>query len=68
VNLHEWLLKKGDLWTKSQKYVSEEEAKKSFYLAIESMAHLNKNSATLMKKYKAHGATDITGFGIMGHA
>jgi selenide,water dikinase len=56
------------LWTKSQKYVSEEEAKKSFYLAIESMAHLNKNSATLMKKYKAHGATDITGFGIMGHA
>jgi selenide,water dikinase len=32
------------------------------------MAYLNKNAAKLMKKYKSHGATDITGFGILGHA
>ena len=35
---------------------------------MESMATLNKDSARLMRKYKAHGATDITGFGLLGHA
>ena len=35
---------------------------------MESMAHLNMNSARLMMKYKSHGATDITGFGLLGHA
>ena len=32
------------------------------------MATINRNAATLMQKHKAHGATDITGFGIRGHA
>lgn len=32
------------------------------------MATLNKYAASLMKKYDAHGSTDITGFGILGHA
>ena len=31
------------------------------------MATLNKDAAELMLKYKAHAATDITGFGLMGH-
>ncbi len=35
---------------------------------MESMATLNNQSARLMRKYKAHGATDITGFGLLGHA
>jgi selenide,water dikinase len=35
---------------------------------MESMAHLNKDSATLLHRYKSHGATDVTGFGIRGHA
>jgi selenide,water dikinase len=35
---------------------------------MESMAHLNKNSATAMMRHQAHGATDITGFGLLGHA
>ena len=35
---------------------------------MESMATLNMNAAKLMKKYKSHGATDITGFGILGHS
>lgn len=48
--------------------MTEEEIKDTYYLGIESMATLNKNSAKLMKKYKSHGATDITGFGILGHA
>ena len=37
-------------------------------MAMESMATLNRNAATLMRKYASHGATDVTGFGILGHA
>ena len=35
---------------------------------MESMSRLNITGATLMQKYKSHGATDITGFGVLGHA
>lgn len=37
-------------------------------IAVQSMSRLNKNGAKLMRKYKSHGATDITGFGFLGHA
>jgi selenide, water dikinase len=33
----------------------------------ESMATLNRDAAQLMVKYHAHAATDVTGFGLMGH-
>ena len=42
--------------------------KSAYYLSIQSMAHLNKDTAHLMKKYESHGGTDITGFGLLGHA
>lgn len=32
------------------------------------MTRLNLNAARLMHKYHARGATDVTGFGILGHA
>jgi selenide,water dikinase len=32
------------------------------------MARLNRVGAEMMQKYKAHAATDVTGFGILGHA
>jgi len=32
------------------------------------MKRLNRNGAILMHKYQAHGATDVTGFGLFGHA
>ena len=48
--------------------ISRDEIDNAYHLAVESMAHLNKNSASLMLKYNVHGATDITGFGLMGHA
>ena len=35
---------------------------------MESMATLNKSTSLLLKKYDSHGATDVTGFGILGHA
>lgn len=36
--------------------------------AIESMCRLNRSGAVLMHKYNAHAATDVTGFGLFGHA
>ncbi|GJQ67417.1 hypothetical protein Trydic_g5098 [Trypoxylus dichotomus] len=50
------------------KVVTIAEIKVAFRHAVLSMARLNKNAAALMHKYKAHGATDVTGFGILGHA
>lgn len=35
--------------------------------AVSSMASLNKTAAELMVKYGAHGCTDVTGFGLLGH-
>jgi selenophosphate synthase len=48
--------------------MDEDSAKELYFLAVESMAHLNKKAAALMKKHDCHGATDVTGFGIRGHA
>ena len=35
---------------------------------MESMGTLNATAASMMQKYESHGATDVTGFGLMGHA
>lgn len=48
--------------------VTEEEVIETYLAAVKSMAYLNKTAAELMHKYKAHGATDVTGFGLLGHA
>eukprot|EP00759_Apiculatamorpha_spiralis_P007050 PhF_6_TR14187/c1_g1_i1/m.22718/K01008/selD, SEPHS; selenide, water dikinase len=37
-------------------------------LSVLSMQHLNVRGARLMKRHDARGATDVTGFGIFGHA
>jgi len=41
---------------------------KVYLRAQESMARLNLTAASLMRKYDCHGCTDVTGFGILGHA
>lgn len=48
--------------------VTNDQIQNAFDLSVESMAYLNKDSAKLLKKYDSHGATDVTGFGILGHA
>lgn len=67
VNAHQWL-DEPDRWDKIKDVVSREQVVKAYNDAMFSMARLNKNAAKLMQKYKAHGATDVTGFGILGHA
>jgi len=69
VNLNEWLIENDDKWTnKAKNLISSDRAKEAYFMAVESMGILNRNAAYLMNKYKCHGATDITGFGIRGHA
>lgn len=69
VNVHEWMVKASPLWqSKVLECISEEDALRAYDLASESMSRLNKTGAVLMHKHKAHGATDVTGFGILGHA
>ncbi|PVV01946.1 hypothetical protein BB560_003617 [Smittium megazygosporum] len=48
--------------------LSESQILDCYNAAIRSMCRLNKQAATLMKKHDAHAATDVTGFGILGHA
>lgn len=39
----------------------------TYKAALKTMKHLNKNAAEVMRKFDIKGATDITGFGLLGH-
>jgi len=67
VNVHQWL-NKADRWDKVKHVITPEQVEKAYEDAMFSMARLNKNGAHLMHKYNAHAATDVTGFGLLGHA
>uniref|UniRef100_A0A7S4L8K4 Selenide, water dikinase n=1 Tax=Paramoeba aestuarina TaxID=180227 RepID=A0A7S4L8K4_9EUKA len=67
VNLHEWILDPKH-WKRAEGLMTAEDELQAYNTATESMARLNITGAKLMQKYKAHGCTDITGFGILGHA
>ena len=68
VNVHQWKTQSSSKWTECEKYITEEEAEDMMHDAVCSMARLNRNGAKCMIKYGAHAATDVTGFGILGHA
>jgi len=69
VNLNEWRqLPDQTKWNKALEVITFQEACYAFEAAHESMARLNKEGAILMHKYSAHACTDVTGFGILGHA
>lgn len=68
VNLHQWMEEEGEKWSKVQEVITRDEVKTAYRQAMLSMARLNLTGAKLMHKYKAGAATDVTGFGILGHA
>lgn len=69
VNAHQWINgHQPDKWSKISSVVTEQDVNVAYRIAMASMARLNRTGAQLMHKYKAHGATDVTGFGILGHA
>lgn len=47
-----------------KKWVSESAMK----ACVDILVHLNKDAAHIMKNFDIHGVTDITGFGLAGHA
>jgi selenide,water dikinase len=48
--------------------ITREEAEDMIHAAVCSMARLNRNGGLLMIGAEAHAGTDVTGFGIVGHA
>ena len=68
VNAHQWL-HQPEVWaTKQEAGVSEQQVMRAYHLACRSMARLNRTGARLMHVHRAQCATDVTGFGILGHA
>jgi len=67
VNAHQWL-DVPDKWNRIKLVVNQEDVIKAYQRAMSSMSRLNRTAARLMHKYNAHGSTDITGYGLLGHA
>lgn len=67
VNAHQWL-DQPERMSRLKMVVSEDDIRKAYHRAMCSMSRLNRTAARLMHKYNAHGATDVTGFGLIGHA
>jgi selenide,water dikinase len=68
VNLHQWFLLQNENWDNAKTIVDENSMKLAYRKSVDSMQRLNRTSARLMHKYNARAATDVTGFGILGHA
>jgi len=66
VNCYQWI--GTERWSRIKLIIGEEEARKGYKRAMDTMARTNRSSAILMHKYNAHGATDISGLGLLGHA
>lgn len=70
VNAYQWMHTDtgGRRWQATKRLISEDEVTRAFELASVHMARLNRNGALMMHKHGSHGGTDVTGFGILGHA
>eukprot|EP00118_Oscarella_pearsei_P002843 m.11873 g.11873 ORF g.11873 m.11873 type:complete len:304 (+) comp23655_c0_seq2:275-1186(+) len=67
VNAHQWI-EDPQMYEKIENVITKEEVKTAYARASASMCRLNRTGAKLMQKHGAHGATDVTGFGLLGHA
>lgn len=71
VNVHQWKNTSGSKhWDQivQDGVITTTEAEDMMHKAVCSMARLNRNAGRLMIKHKATACTDVTGFGILGHA
>ncbi|XP_049806634.1 selenide, water dikinase 1-like [Schistocerca nitens] len=64
---HSWL-NDDNRWPKLEPVITIDAMQGAYNQAVDFMSRLNKTGAELMLQYQAHGATDVTGFGILGHA
>ena len=64
---YQWL-DNVEKWNRLKLVVNEEDIQKAYLRAMDSMSRLNIVAAELMHTFKAHAATDIGGYGLLGHA
>lgn len=67
-NAYIWMLENNEKYEQIAKELTKEDIEETFKIAVKSMTHLNKIASELMHKYEGHAATDVTGFGLIGHA
>lgn len=63
-----WMEEDSENWKKLSQHLSVQDINEAHQKAVKSMTTLNNFGAKLMQKYQAHCSTDITGFGLVGHA
>lgn len=67
VNAKQWMWN-PEKWAKyAPEFTNERTVRRAFHMANQQMMRLNRIGADLMHKHHAHAATDVTGFGILGH-
>lgn len=67
VSAYQWL-DVPERWNRIKLVITQPDVQKAYQRAIDVMSRLNRVGSRLMHKYNAHGATDVTGFGLLGHA
>lgn len=68
VNVYEWFTSKPEKLAEMSDKPTDQEIETMYATACRYMATLNRSAAGAMIRHGAHGATDVTGFGILGHA
>lgn len=63
-----WMEEDSDNWKKISQHLTRDDISEAYDKAVKSMTMLNRLAAQLMHKFKAHASTDVTGFGLVGHA
>lgn len=63
-----WMEEESENWKKLSEFLRKDDIKEAHAKALKSMMTLNHLGAKLMHKYEGHCATDVTGFGLVGHA
>eukprot|EP00697_Spironema_sp_BW2_P005026 gnl/Spiro4/1677_TR881_c0_g1_i1.p1 gnl/Spiro4/1677_TR881_c0_g1~~gnl/Spiro4/1677_TR881_c0_g1_i1.p1 ORF type:complete len:326 (-),score=63.59 gnl/Spiro4/1677_TR881_c0_g1_i1:198-1175(-) len=67
-NVHVWRCEQSDAWQRISGVITLEEELEAYELAMLSMARLNRKAAKIMRRHGATAMTDVTGFGLLGHA
>ena len=71
VNVNQYLKNRDEKWKKlseEKNLISEDEVLETYLRSVEIMGRLNRNASLKMLKCGATSSTDVTGFGILGHA
>lgn len=67
VNMFEWM-RTAAKYNRVKDIITVDEIVAAYKMAMCSMSYLNLDASKLMWKYHAHGCTDVTGFGMLGHS